>query len=331
MQTRTFGRSNLTVTRMGLGLAAAGRPGYINLNHSDDLPENYDVQAMQANAHAVMDAAYDAGIRYYDAARSYGKAEEFLANWLRGRHYPALDVVIGSKWGYTYTADWQVEAEKHEVKEHSLEVLRRQWNETQAFLAGYLNLYQIHSATLESGVLENTDVLNELARLKHDGLLIGLSVSGDKQHEVIRKAIDIRIDGMALFDSVQATWNILERSAGLALAEAHDAGMGVIIKEALANGRLTSKNDHPAFARAMQILREQAERLETTLDALALAAVLAHDWADIVLSGAATAEQVQSNVRAFDVAWDSEAESALIALVETPEEYWQTRANLDWN
>ncbi|MCA9911761.1 MAG: aldo/keto reductase [Anaerolineae bacterium] len=331
MQTTTFGSSNLTVTRMGLGLAAAGRPGYINLKHSADLKQNYDVQAMQHNAFAVMDAAYDAGIRYYDAARSYGKAEEFLANWLRGRQFPALDVVVGSKWGYTYTADWQVEAEKHEIKEHSVEVLHRQWNETQEFLADYLNLYQIHSATLESGVLENPDVLNELARLKHDGLLVGLSVSGSKQHEVIRKALDTQIDGVLLFDSVQATWNILERSAGLALAEAHDAGMGVIIKEALANGRLTDKNNHPAFADSMRNLREQAQRLETSLDALALAAVLAHDWADVVLSGAATAEQLQSNVRAFDVAWDSEAEAALVALMETPENYWQTRANLDWN
>lgn len=331
MQTTTFGRSNLTVTRMGLGLAAAGRPGYINLNHSADLKQNYDVQAMQANAHAVLDVAYESGIRYFDAARSYGRAEEFLGSWLQGRRFPALDVVVGSKWGYTYIADWQVEAERHEVKEHSLDVLLRQWGETQSHLADYLNLYQIHSATLESGVLENTDVLNELARLKQGGILIGLSVSGAKQRDVIRKAINATIDGEPLFDSVQATWNILERSAGLALAEAHDAGMGIIIKEALANGRLTSKNDNPAFADSMQVLREQAQRLETSLDALALAAVLAHDWADIVLSGAATAEQVQSNVRAFDVAWDSEAEAALVALMETPQDYWQIRANLAWN
>ena len=41
---------------------------------------------------------------------------------------------------------------------------------------------------------------------------------------------------------MQATWNLLEPSAGPALAEARAAGMGVIIKEALANGRLTSRN-----------------------------------------------------------------------------------------
>lgn len=331
MQSRTFGRSGLTVTRMGLGLAALGRPGYINLNHSDDLKQNYDLQAMEQHTHTVLEAAHDAGIRYYDAARSYGRAEEFLGSWLRGRNLPGLDVVVGSKWGYTYTADWQVDAEKHEVKEHSLEVLQRQWIETGEYLQGYLNLYQIHSATLETGVLDNTEVLNELARLKGEGLLIGLSVSGNNQAEIIRKAIPITIDGAPLFDSVQATWNILERSAGIALAEAHEAGMGVIIKEGVANGRLTSKNDDPAFAEKMAVLREQAERLETTVDALALAAILAQVWVDIVLSGAATAEQLASNVRAFDVEWDAEAEATAISLVESPDEYWQTRSALEWN
>jgi len=312
-------------------LAALGRPGYINLNHSEDLNQNYEVQQMERHAHTVMDAAHDAGIRYYDAARSYGRAEQFLGSWLRGRHYPALDVVVGSKWGYTYTADWQVKAEKHEVKEHSLEVLQRQWIETGEYLEGYLNLYQIHSATLETGVLDNTEVLNELVRLKGEGLLVGLTVSGAAQRDVIRKAIPITVDGAPLFDSVQATWNILERSAGAALAEAHEAGMGVIIKEAVANGRLTSKNDDATFADQMTILRREAMRLETTVDALALSAALAQPWVDIVLSGAATVAQLESNVRACDVNWDEKAEAAVMDLLETPEDYWLTRSALEWN
>ena len=53
-----------------------------------------------------------------------------------------------SVWGYTYTADWQIEAQAHEIKEHSLVTLERQWRETMEFLSGYLNLYQIHSATV---------------------------------------------------------------------------------------------------------------------------------------------------------------------------------------
>ena len=66
-------------------------------------------------------------------------------------------MVVCSKWGYTYTADWKIDAEAHEVKEHSLAVLQRQRRESQSNLGLYLDLYQIHSATIESGVLENWD------------------------------------------------------------------------------------------------------------------------------------------------------------------------------
>ena len=54
-------------------------------------------------------SAYACICRYYDAARSYGRAEEFLSSWLRGLPPDALGrTVVGSKWGYYYTADWQV-------------------------------------------------------------------------------------------------------------------------------------------------------------------------------------------------------------------------------
>jgi aryl-alcohol dehydrogenase-like predicted oxidoreductase len=69
------------VTKIGLGLAALGRPGYINLGHAVDLNHNYDQESMESHAHQIMELAYNKGIRYFDAARSYGKAEEFLANW----------------------------------------------------------------------------------------------------------------------------------------------------------------------------------------------------------------------------------------------------------
>src|SRR3954466_15692319 len=79
---RTLGRSGLPVTAIGLGLAALGRPGYLTLGHGQDLGADRSVEAMERHAHAVLDGAYDAGVRYFDAARSYGRAEAFLASWL---------------------------------------------------------------------------------------------------------------------------------------------------------------------------------------------------------------------------------------------------------
>jgi aryl-alcohol dehydrogenase-like predicted oxidoreductase len=104
---RVLGATALPVSRIGLGLAALGRPSYINLGRAADLPADRSVNALERRCHAVLDAAYAAGIRYFDAARSYGLAEAFLGRWLRARDRSRTAVTVGSKWGYTYTADWK--------------------------------------------------------------------------------------------------------------------------------------------------------------------------------------------------------------------------------
>ena len=327
---RTLGRTGLKVTRLGLGLAALGRPGYINLSHSDDLPGT-EVSAMEQHAHKVLDAAWEAGIRYFDAARSYGRAEEFLGSWLRARGIPPAAVTVGSKWGYTYTANWQIDADQHEVKEHSIEVLNRQWQESQANLDHHLDLYQIHSATLDSGVLTNHAVLARLAEIKLNGTAVGFSASGPNQAQIIEEALSISVDGARLFDEVQVTWNVLEPSTSAVLAQAHRDGVGIIVKEAVANGRLTTSNNDPDFAAQRAVLEQQAQRLDTTLDGLAIAAVLAQPWADVVLSGAARVDHLQSNIAALNVRWDEEAAQALAALAEKPDVYWSRRSDLAWN
>jgi len=338
MKQNQFGKTHLTVTPIGLGLAALGRPGYINLGHGKDLNHAYDVSAMEANAHAVLDAAWEAGIRYFDAARSYGRAETFLASWLISRQIDPDSITIGSKWGYTYTADWQVSlpsGEKHEIKDHSLPVLQRQWKETTSHLGTppgtYLDIYQIHSATLDSGVLENEAVLAVLARLRNAGTVIGLSVSGTGQADTLGRALEIEFDAELLFGSVQATWNILEPSATAVLTAAHEAGLGVIIKEALANGRLTPRNQSPDFQPQMHTLSQLAKQHHTTVDALALTAVLNQPFVDVVLSGAAQTDHLLSNLAALTIEWQPELADYLLQMREETAVYWQTRSNLPWN
>jgi len=316
---------------MGVGLAALGRPGYINLGHATDLHGVTASASMEAAAHAVLDSSWDAGVRYFDAARSYGRAEEFLGRWLTTRKIAPDQIVVGSKWGYTYTADWQVQADKHEVKDLSLPTLLRQELESRQLLGSHLKLYQIHSATLESGVLTDQAVLAELARLRHAGLRIGLSLTGPRQSDTLRAALDVTIDGERLFDCVQATWNLLEQSAGLALADAHAAGMGVIVKESLANGRLTDRNDDPAFRTKRDLLTATAAKVSVSIDALALAAVLAQPWADVVLSGAATVEQLRSNLKAFAVQTHACIPELVASLAESAHDYWTMRSQMPWN
>ncbi|WP_300673485.1 aldo/keto reductase [Desulfoluna sp.] len=332
MVLKQLGNTGCLVSPIGLGLAALGRPGYITLGHGQDLAGRSDVASMEANAHAVLDAAWSRGVRYLDAARSYGKAEIFLKSWIKKRHLTGAEVSVGSKWGYRYTADWQITTAHHEIKDHSLDHFTTQWEESRALLAGPLKLYQIHSATLETGVLDDPALLARLAEVKEThGLLMGLSLTGPNQAQTLEKARSIRCDGRPLFDAVQATCNLLEPSIEPALAEASDAGMGVIIKEALANGRLTERNTHPNFFSQKKVLNAQAERLSCGIDALSMAWLLSKPWVDVVLSGAATATHLASNLHALNVAWDAEAEAALSELREPSEAYWTFRKTLAWN
>ena len=320
--TRRLGVTGLTVSRLGLGLAALGRPAYIDIGRTEDLGTDRSVATFERRSHQMLDVAYDLGIRYVDAARSYGLAESFLANWLSQRQMPVGAVTVGSKWGYSFVGGWRVDAPVHERKDLSASHLKKQVVESRAILGDWLQLYQVHSATLESGVLDDCEVLAELARLRAAGLAIGVTVTGPRQRDVVRRVLGLRIDGVQLFEVVQASWNLLEPSAGAALAEAHAAGLGVIVKEALANGRLTSR------AKAVpEPLRGFAQSRQVTVDALAIAAATSQPWADVVLSGAVTPQQLRANVDSFQRITDV---SELPNVAQVPAEYWSQRTALAW-
>ena len=319
MEIRPLGETGLVASRIGLGLAALGRPVYLDVGRDRDLGNQRTRAAMEARCREVLDAAYATGIRYVDAARSYGDAEAFLGAWLEAGD--RSDVVVGSKWGYTYVGGWRLDADVQEVKDLSVAALRRQIAESRRLLGDHLSLYQIHSATIESGVFDDRAVLDELRSLRGSGLFLGFSSSGPRQADAIVRGLQERVDGEPLFSTVQSTWNVLEPSAGRALAEAHADGRGVLIKEAMANGRLAATGGP---------LGSMAGRLGTTPDRVALAAVHAQPWADVVLSGAVTVEQVRSNAAAVDVMLPDDALAEMNELAEPPERYWADRAALPW-
>ncbi|MFJ9149519.1 aldo/keto reductase [Streptomyces sp. NPDC102270] len=308
---------------IGLGLAAVGRPGYINLGREEDLGDDRSVETLRTRTHELLDAAYVQGVRYFDVARSYGRSEEFIADWLAGNPH-IDDVVVGSKWGYTYTADWTTDAEKHEIKDHSVRTYDRQRAETAELLGERLDLYQIHSVTPDSPALTDKDLHARLAEAAAQGTTIGFSTSGPAQAEAIRSALEVTVDGEPLFRTVQSTYNALETSAAPALAEAHAAGLTVIVKEGMANGRLAEPH-------APDALKAVAAETSLGCDAVALGLVLRQPWAGVVLSGAATTSQLASNLHAAVVDLDDEQLSRLAALAEEPGAYWERRAQLPWH
>tara|TARA_B100000809_G_scaffold22902_1_gene20071 strand:+ start:36134 stop:37060 length:927 start_codon:yes stop_codon:yes gene_type:complete len=305
--------------QIGLGLAALGRPEYINIRSDKSIDKSE--QAFHQNAIHVLDEAYANGIRFFDTAPSYGKGEAFLMEWNAIRKH--TDVTLSTKWGYTYVANWELDYKgSHEIKEHSLVKLLEQWEVSKSLLPN-LKVYQIHSATLESGVLENKEVLEQLFRIKKEiGIQIGLTVSGSNQNIIIEKALAIEVQGEGLFDSYQVTYNIFEQATFTVLQKLKKAGKLLIIKEGLANGRV--------FSNENTVLNDLSVKYNVGIDAIALRFCLDVVNADVVLSGASDSNQLNENLKANLFVLEECDINKLKALKRISSSYWQERSELTW-
>lgn len=89
--------------RMGLGMAALGRPGYITLDRSAIFGSHYrSVEQMQQASNKVMDTLFTLTDKpWLDCARSYGLSEKFASEYLRGKKVDPKSVYVSSKWGYS--------------------------------------------------------------------------------------------------------------------------------------------------------------------------------------------------------------------------------------
>ena len=315
------------MSEIGLGTAAIGRPQYINIRQEEAAP--FSLSNFRAKGRTVLDAAYELGIRYFDTAPGYGLAEQLMIEWLEASAKPGL--AVATKWGYTYTANFDPNATQHEVKEHSVEKLNEQWVKSAALMP-WLRVYQIHSATLESGVLDNETVLNQLAALKVEhGFAIGLTTSGVGQKEVIEKALAVEINGIMLFDAFQSTYNILDQGLADMLKVLKNDGKKIIIKEALANGRMFPNERYPHYKPLYDQLERISQNYDVGIDAVALRFCMDSVLPDVVLSGAANVQHLAQNLKALDFKLNAEELDTLYNYGVPTETYWTERKQLSWN
>lgn len=316
------------VMAIGLGTAAIGRPQYINIR-SGKIVGDFDIETFSRQGKSVLTAAYQRGIRHFDTAPGYGIAEQILLEWIK-EHKPS-EITVSTKWGYTYVANFDPKAIVHEVKEHSLQKLEEQWAFSNQFFP-YLNIYQIHSATLESGVLENDQVLNKLFEIKQQHKIkIGLSTSGANQNEIIKKALDIQKGKQGLFDSFQVTYNIFDQSVVALSDELNRQKKQLIIKEALANGRIFPNNTYEHYRKNYGSLTSLATKYNVGIDAIAIRFCIDSIHPYMVLSGAAEASHVDANLKASTFQLTTSELDELKAMAVSSSFYWEERKQLLWN
>lgn len=313
--------------QLGLGTAALGRPQYINVRQEKS--KEQDLETFKKQGFTVLENAYNLGIRYFDTAPGYGLAERLVLDWLQSKNDPSIQ--IATKWGYTYVANFNANATIHEIKEHSIEKLQEQWQVSKAFMP-HLRVYQIHSATLETGVLANEAVLNQLALLKKEhNLKIGITTTGANQVAVIKKALDVSVGGHQLFDAFQVTYNVLEQSLGDILSDLIQQNKKIIVKEALANGRIFRNNAYKKYQDLYNELERLSHKYRVGQDAIALQFCAQMVAKSIILSGASNTTQLEENLRLNTFRLTEKEIQELAAFKIDPITYWAERKQLKWN
>lgn len=291
---RRLGRSGLTVSAVGLGCNTLG------------------ATVAPHDAAAVVHAALDAGVTYFDTADVYGgtpgQSEELLGRALGRRRD---DVVVGTKFGMDTDGlngpDWGVRGSRRYIRTAVVGSLRRLGTD-------HIDLYQMHTPDPSTPIEETLDALDELVR---DGLVRYVGSSNFRAWQVVDADWTARTRGTARFVSAQNEYSLLNRSAETDLVPALTAlGIGLLPYFPLASGLLTGKYRRGEPAPPGTRLTLRPERLAAAdfdrIDALgrvaaeagvplltlAMGALAAQPAVASVIAGARTPEQVRANVAA---------------------------------
>jgi aryl-alcohol dehydrogenase-like predicted oxidoreductase len=286
MNTRRIG--SLEVSVVGLGCNNFGRR------------LDYDATT------AVVDAALDAGITFFDTADVYGgtKSEEYLAGALGRRRD---EVVVATKFGAA--VDEQRRGARPEYVRHAVEdSLRRLGTDR-------IDLYQLHTPDPDVPIGKSLAVLDELVKAGKVREIGCSNFSSDQ----LREAEEAVREGAVRFVSVQKEYSLIHREAEHdVLPECERLGIAFIPYFPLANGLLTGKyrrgKDVPAGGRldsargerlltnnnlaVVERLVEFSQRRGHTVLELAFSWLLKWPAVASVIAGATSPEQARSNAAA---------------------------------
>lgn len=184
-------------------------------------------QGEDTKARAVIDAAFEAGIRYFESARAYAGSEDYLGQGLKGRRQ---EVFLTSKsHGRSY----------REAMAHLSITLKK-------LDTDYLDLWQIHDVRTEEDLEAITrpgGILEAFREAKEKGWTRFIGVTGHHHPEILRRALDLYD-----FDTVLLPVNPAEphdRSFLPLAAEAQERGLGVIGMKVLCRGLLPRMAEEP--------------------------------------------------------------------------------------
>jgi aryl-alcohol dehydrogenase-like predicted oxidoreductase len=291
VETRTLGRSGLQVSLAGLGC------------------NNFGMRLDDDASRAVLDAAFDEGITFFDTADIYGggKSEEVMGEVLQGRR---SEVIIGTKAGMASGAGpYRKGASRWYLQRQVEQSLRR-------LRTDYIDLFQLHQPDPHTPIEETLGVLSDLV---HQGKIRYIGSSNFAGWQVADAEWTSRHHHLERFVSVQNEWSLLNRAIEAEVVPAaHEFGVGVLPYFPLASGVLTGKYTRgeafpegtrmaamgkymghmasDANLAAVDRLRAWADAHDRAVGDVALSWLASQPVVSSVIAGATSPEQVKSNV-----------------------------------
>ena len=310
-----FGRTGLKVSRLCLGTMTFG------------------YQCDDKTSFAIMDAATEAGITFFDTADAYplgasrresGRTEELIGEWLGQRRD---EFIIASKCFFpTGKKPWDMGNSRKNIVRALDASLRRLGTD-------YVDLYQLHSWDTETPIDETLQALDDVVR---SGKVRYVGCSNFLAYQLARSVGRAEVLGTVNFVSVQPRYNLLFRENERELFPfCLEEGIAVIPYNPLAGGFLSGKHQpgapteggrftlgtaaeryqerywHDRMFKAVDELRPVAQASGVSMATMAMQWVLANPVITSPIVGASRPEQLADSVAAVDTPIDPSVKATL--------------------
>ena len=271
-----FGRTGLKVSRLCLGTMTFG------------------FQADRATSVAIMDAATDAGITFFDTADMYpnagtfesmGTTESIIGEWMHGRRD---EFILASKCFFpTGKQPWKAGNSRHNIVRSIEASLRR-------LQTDYLDLYQLHAWDPTTPIEETLSALDDLVR---SGKVRYVGCSNMMAWRIARAIGRSETLGLCKFESVQPRYNLLFRGTPTE---------GTRFTLGTAAERYRERYWDDAKLRTVDAFQQIAEDAGIPMTTLAVRWILANPVVTSPILGASRPEQLTASIAALETPLDAD-------------------------
>jgi aryl-alcohol dehydrogenase-like predicted oxidoreductase len=308
MDYRRLGSTGLKVSRLALGCGNFGGIG--------SAPAFFGMGETEAQAFALMDRAFDAGIIVFDSANAYGggRSEAYIGRWLAGKGSAVRErLLLTSK---VFNPVGPGPNDRGLSRRHILQ----QVDESLARLqTDRIDLYLIHESDPDTPLEETLRALDDVVRM---GKVLYVGASNIEAWRLARSLSMSDVRRLVRFECVQNSYSLLDRSAERDLFPlCEDTGVGFTAFSPLSGGWLSGKYRSPGqypdgsrmtlrpepyqhlvsdhVFRGLAALADEATTRGTDMTALAIAWVLHHPRVDAAIVGPRTPAHLEAALSAL--------------------------------